>query len=232
MSISQQEIKHSMVCTCLGLIVFLSLLTTSVTATEPPPAIPPEVQERLDRATAPPPTHYNIMIGEHTFRVPDEYIAQMPPNREFFEMLAFWPGLMTIKEDERETFDGIFSISVRPGNIEELERVAFSHQQRIKAFGRSLVSDAVVQGLTTEIDRFGEPSQFHFDEDIEALLSQDILMILCGPPGGLYKVGACSTRFSPIPGVVVTMRFDKSALPQWRDMIAQTTQLLMDFKED
>lgn len=216
----------------LVVLVYALAIAAYGSAQDEPPEIPPEIQERLDRLTAPPPTHYKAEVGRYIFEIPVEYIRQIPPNTEMFHIMTYWPGLVAYKNTEREGYHGVINITARPGDIEELEQVAYSHQDRIMASGRNLVSDAVVQGLTSSIDRFVESSQFHFDEDIESVLSQDILMILCGSPRGVYKVGACSTRFSPIPGIVVRMQFDRSTLPEWREMISQTTQLLMNFKEE
>lgn len=229
--ISDETQQRCTLLSCIALLLGAFGIADFASAQQEPPKIPPEIQERLDRLTAPPPTHYRIEVGEHVFRVPVEYVTQYPPSRDFFSMMIYWPGMIPYKQGVPEGLEDRFQVFVREGVVEEIEQVARDWQRILENDGEKLDEYPTVPSLQTANPQ-SAITGFYFAEKADSLLNQEILMIICGPPRALHEVGTCSTQFSPIPGVAVMMRFDKKTLPQWKDVLSQISQLLKNFKED
>ncbi|TGN38028.1 hypothetical protein [Marinobacter confluentis] len=227
--------QHGILLALLAAFLCAISISSFSSAGQKPPDIPPEIQERLDRLTAPPPKHHLIKVGEHVFRVPVEYIAQFKKNRDFFSMYIYWPEMISTKQAaERgvsEDMDDLMKVMVRDGSVAEVERAARDWQRQLESSGETLIEYAKAPSLRTTTSQ-SATTRFYFAEKTDSILNQEILMILCGPARALHEVGTCSTRFSPFPGVIVLMRFDRKTLPQWKDVVSQISELLKDFKDD
>ncbi|TGN38272.1 hypothetical protein [Marinobacter confluentis] len=228
--------QHGILLTRVAVFLCALGISSFSSAGQKPPDIPPEIQARLDRLTAPPPKHHLIKVGQHVFKVPVEYVMQYSQSSEdFFSMLIYLPGMIpykqSIKQDVSQVVSDRVEVLVRDGGVAEVEQAARNWQRRLESSSGGLVEYTEVPSLKTTTSKSAS-TRVYFAEKTDSILNQEILMILCGRAGPLHEVGTCSTRFSPFPGVIIKLRFDRKTLPQWRDVVSHVSQLLKDFKDD
>lgn len=208
--IHRPRLRRSALTGAAALLLALLAVSGPAQAQQESPELPPEIQERLDRLTAPPPSHRSIEVGGHLFRVPVDYIHRIRPGGGFFSMLFFRPGMIPYGYGLPDNYESNYRVLINEGSLQELEQIARSWQRRLQEGEEELLpKNPELPGLAI----YGAPesqTRFLFTEEMGEISEQKILMFLCRPPrSSSHNLGTCDARFSPIPGIVVRIRFDR-----------------------